>query len=274
MSSPVAPYDPTAAAGSSTAGEPVDIWGLGKTAQSPVFTGVVNQPFAGQSAGQQRQMLEAEGLQIPRGGYGPQFVTAEEAMGQLPQLYATNRAGYIALQQKLYAGGFYGQASPQSIGLGAYTQTTVAAYRAAVLAAVQSANSKTPITFDELLDQNAARPQAKTTHPGFVAQYSDPQTVAALAQRAAQTALGRNLDTATVGQFVAEFHRAEQEWNASQKQAALTAASGTDVATTAQPSAEAAAAQFVQKGPMGTEAAGNNLADYVRVLESMVGASP
>ena len=34
--------------------------------------------------------------------------------------------------------------------------------------------------------------------PGFIAQYSGPQTVAAIAQRAAQQALGRNLSTSEV----------------------------------------------------------------------------
>jgi len=270
------PYDPTAGAGSSTAGQPLSIWGLTEDqAKAPVFAGTVSAPFGSLPAGQQRQLAGEEGLRPPEQGYGPQFVTATQAMEQLPKLWNADRAGYVALQQKLYAGGFYGQTSPQSVGVGAYNEQTVAAYRRAVLAAVQHAGSQTPVTFDEILDQNAktGRIGQKPPPPGFVAEYSDPQTVAALAQRAAQTAWGRNMPTAQVAQFVAEYHRAEQAWNAEQKAAAQAAAGGTDVAATARPSAEAAAEQFTHRGAGGTEAAGNSLADYVNVLRSMVGGS-
>ena len=56
-------------------------------------------PFEGQSAAQQRQMLAGEGLRRPAAGYGtpgtPQFVTALDAMQQLPRLFASDRAGYV-----------------------------------------------------------------------------------------------------------------------------------------------------------------------------------
>lgn len=263
------PYVPGAVGSSSDAG-PADIWGLGKRAKNQIFLGTTGgrAPRPGQTAPQPGQPMEDPGAApIPR------FTTALEAMQQLPKLYAANRAGYIALQQKLYRGGFYGQtASPQSIGLGAYNDQTINAYRSAVLKASQFADAATPVTFDELLAQSSGLPPAKKRiQPGFVAQYSDPQVVAALAQRAAQTALGRNLTTVEVQAYVREFHAAEQAWNADQKAAAQTAATGTDVATRQAPSAEAVAEKFVQRGSRGTEASGNRLADYVNVLREMVG---
>lgn|GEM_PF-7001882 len=266
------PYVPGAAGSSSSAG-PADIWGLGDKARASVFLGTVEPPLGGRrDAPAILRANEVEQPAVPASGYGPQFKTALEAMQELPKLYATNRAGYIALQQKLFQAGFYGTTTPQAIGIGAYNQQTVNAYRDAVLAASQLADAKTPVTFDELLAQkNPAAGGARRVQPGFVAQYSDPQTVAALAQRAAQSVLGRDLPTDKVQQFVKEFHAAEQRWNANQKAAAGTARTGKDAAVTSAPSADAAAAQFVTRGARGTEATGNRLAEYFNVLRGMVG---
>jgi hypothetical protein len=272
-----APYDPNAAAAasSSSSSGPADIWGLGTKADSRIFLGVNQPPLDGRRDAP--AIFRANEVPMPKpppGGYGPQTRSALEAMQELPKLYAANRAGYIALQQRLYQSGFYGSASPQAIGVGSYNEQTVAAYRAAVLAAAQLADSGTPVTFDELLDQKdpaAAGRAQKQVQPGFIAQYSDPQTVAAIAQQSAQAALGRNLSTAEVKTFVAEFHQAEQRWNSNQKTAAQTAAGGKDTATTPAPSASAAADQFVQQGGRGTEATGNRLADYAGIIESLVG---
>lgn len=270
-----APYDPTkAAAGSSSDAGPADIWGLGKNAKSPVFLGTVEAPFGGaRNAPQIARANEVPMPKVPAGGYGPKFTTALEAMQQLPKLYASNRAGYIALQQKLYQAGFYGSTDPKAIGVGAYNAQTVNAYRSAVLAASQLADSKTPVTFDELLGQKnpAAGGGPPKVQPGFIAQYSDPQTVAAIAQQAAQTTLGRNLSTAEVQAYVREFHAAEQRWNANQKAAQTTAATGTDASASTAPSAQASAEQFVQQGTRGTEATGNRLDDYYNSLRNLVG---
>lgn len=271
-----APYNPSAAgAGSSTDAGPTDIWGLGTKGKSPVFLGTVEAPFGGRKdAPAIFRANEATPPPPPAGGYGPQFTTALEAMQQLPKLYAANRAGYIALQQKLFDAGFFGTTDARSIGVGAYNAQTVNAYRSAVLAASQLADSKTPVTFDELLAQKnpaAGGHRAKQVQPGFVAQYSDPQTVAAIAQQAAQTSLGRNLSTGEVQAYVAEFHKAEQSWNANQKAAATTAQGGHDAATTSAPSAQATADSYMHQGGRGVEATGNKLADYANVLRGLVG---
>lgn len=273
MSSPVPPYVPGDAGSSSSAG-PQDIWGLGERAKAPVFLGTVEAPFGGRrDAPAILRANEVEQPPMPKSGaYGPQFTSAVEAMQELPKLYATNRAGYIALQQKLFRAGFYGAATPQSIGIGAYNAQTVNAYRSAVLAASQLADAKTPVTFDELLAQrNPAAGGDTAIQPGFIAQYSDPQTVAAIAQQAAQTALGRNLSTAEVKAYVAEFRSAEQRWNADRKAAEGTSRAGKDTQVTSAPSAQAAADSYVQRGARGTEATGNKLADYVNVLRGLVG---
>lgn len=310
MSSP-APYNDAAAkaaaaaaSGSATTTGPEDIWGLGKNANGQVFLGTITPPpmpqpggvavgpyapgrgprpdggipavGAGPYSGSGGPGALPSGLAVALGqaGYGgepqPKFITAEEAMQQLPRLWAADKAGYTALQQKLYRAGFYGPNPPATWG--ALDQDTVNAYRTAVLRAVQLAEAKTPVTFEELLAQDGLGPgQAKKPTPGFIAQYSDPQTVAGIAQRAAQTALGRNLDPAQVKAFVAEFHAAEQRWNASSKAAAQTSATGQDAQVTSAPSAEAAADQLVHRGGLGNEAAGNNLADMFGVLQQMVG---
>lgn len=279
-------YDPAAAAaaaaGSSSSGGPADIWGLGDKKDSRIFVGTYQDPFNKARTGPRSPGFEqANEVPTPKNPYtdkaldtGPNYATALEAMQELPKLYATNRAGYIALQQRLYQAGFYGSASPNAVGIGSYNEQTVSAYRQAVLSAAQLVDSGTPVTFDELLDQKdpaaAARGQ-KQIQPGFVAQYSDPQTVAAIAQQAAQTTLGRNLSTDEVKAFVAEFHTAEQKWNSNQKAAGTTAAAGKDTSQTSAPSAPAAADQFVQQGGRGTEAAGNKMADYVNVIRQLVG---
>lgn len=269
-------YDPAAAAaaGSSSSAGPADVWGLGTKADSRILLGVNEPPLGGRKDAPAILRANEVTMTPPPGGYGPQTKSALEAMQELPKLYATNRAGYIALQQRLYSAGFYGSASPQNVGIGSYNDQTVSAYRAAVLAAAQLADAGQPVTFDELLDQKdpaaAARGQ-KQIQPGFVAQYSDPQTVAAIAQQAAQTTLGRNLSTDEVKAFVAEFHTAEQKWNSNQKAAGTTAAAGKDTSQTSAPSAPAAADQFVQQGGRGTEAAGNKMADYVNVIRQLVG---
>jgi hypothetical protein len=268
-------YDPgaaAAAAASSSSAGATDIWGLGDKADSRILLGV-NQPPLGADRRGGDAVLVANGVQPPAGGYGPQTKSALEAMQELPKLYATNKAGYIALQQRLYSAGFFGSASPQAIGIGSYNQQTVNAYRSAVLAAVQLGDSGTPMTFDELLDQkdpSAAARAKKPIQPGFISEFSDPATVAAIAQQSAQQALGRNLTTEEVKSFVAEFHQQEQRFNNNRKAAAQTAATGADASTEGAPSAQAAADQYVQQGGRGVEATGNRLADFAGILEGMV----
>jgi hypothetical protein len=278
-------YDPAAAAAagsSSSSAGATDIWGLGDKADSRIFLGTYDNPYNKARTGARSPGFE-QANQIPRpknpysGGElatGPNYATALQAMQELPKLYATNKAGFIALQQRLYRSGFYGSTSPGNIGWGVLLPQTINAYRSAVLAATQLAASGTPVTFDELLDQKdpaaAARAQ-KQVQPGFVSQFSDPQTAAAIAQQAAQTALGRNLTTAEVTSFVTELHTLEQRWNSNQKTAAQSAAGGKDVATTPAPSAQALADKYVQQGHRGTEATGNRLADYAGIIEQLVG---
>jgi hypothetical protein len=270
-------YNPGAAAASVSSAGAADIWGLGTKRNAAVLAGVVEGSFGGGRRG--RDIARANDFEIATSGpnaEGPKFGTAEQAMQSLAQLYSTDKAGYIALQQQLYRAGFYGSASPQSIGLGAYTDQTVNAYREAVLKAAQLNAAGQPMTIDEILGQQDAAAVArlnapKRVEPGFISQYSDPETVAAIAQRAAQEALGRNLSTSEVTSYVKEFHAAEQRWNADRKAAGATAAKGTDVTAPIQPSAQATAETFAERGSRGTEATGNRLADYVNVLRGMVG---
>jgi hypothetical protein len=275
-------YVPSAA--STATGGPTDIWGLGDQAKSTLFVGATTPGALGTGAAGERlarandqQTSDPNAPNYYDRGHNV-YKSAEDAMAELPKLYASDRAKYIALQQRLYDAGFYGSASPNSIGLGAYTAQTVNAYRAAVMAATQAYASGTPTTFEEILSQQdpaaAARKEAagrKAIVPGFVAQYSDPETVAAIAQRAAQEALGRNLSTAEVTAYVKEFHAAEQKWNANVKSSQQTAGKGHDTAVQTAPSAEATAQEFTHRGPRGVEAGGNKMADYVNVLRGMVG---
>jgi hypothetical protein len=297
-------YDPNAAADAAGAGDsssssgPADLWGLGPKAKSPVFTGITTPqwptgPGAGASPGSPaaaREQTEADqhpGLNgAPTAGSAaaaraqtesdlnpagqPKFRSALEMMQQLPRLFASNPAGYRALQQRLYMAGYYGATPPRMWG--AYDPDTISAYRSAVLAATQFADSETPVSFDEMLAQNAASGgPAQAAKRGFIAQYSDPAAVAGIAQRAAQSSLHRNLTAQEVRAFVNEFHAAEKSWNSNQKTAEVTSAGGQDATTTQAPSAEAAAEAYVQRGAEGAEAGGERLGSYVQVLQQLVG---
>ena len=288
-------FDPNKSAGSATTGGSADIWGVGDKGSASVLRGVTEpQDTSGLGTGRMSAANayaniggapsnatrdKAGNITGINPGYGvPQYSSVNDMMSELATLYSTDRAAYIALQQKLYKAGFYGSTPAQSIGIGVYNDQTINAYRNAVLNAAQLNQAGNPVTFNELLAQEnpavAARDKAagqKAIQPGYMAQYSDPQTVAAIAQSAAQQTLGRNLSTAEVGQFTKAFHQQEQQWNSNRKAAALTAAKGKDVTVQDQPSAQAAAAQFTEQGSRGTEAQGNRMADYVGVLERMLG---
>lgn len=274
-----------AAAGSSSSSGPADLWGLGTRATSPVFTGLSTasgsgpgapgsmgpyapgtEPASAGSAAAARAQTEAD--LHPAGE--PRFRSALEMMQQLPRLFASDPAGYRALQQRLFLAGYYGATPPRLWG--AYDPDTISAYRSAVVAATQFADAETPVSFDEMLTQGAAGGgPAEAAKRGFIAQYSDPAAVAGIAQRAAQSSLHRNLTAQEVRAFVSEFHSAEKSWNSGQKTAEATSAGGQDATTTQAPSAEAAAEAYVQRGAEGTEAGGERLGSYVQVLQQMVG---
>jgi hypothetical protein len=173
-------------------------------------------------------------------------------------------------QQKLYAAGFYGSAKPTDVAWGTWDLATGAALKSAFSAAVQVAASGAPVTFDEYL---TGLGQAKTaaqsgigTGP-LVVQHEDPKAVAGMLQQAAQASLGRDLSDAEVEHFISEYKAAEDAYYKGRKVA--TDATGGRVDVT-QPNLQAQAESFVQGGH-GTEAAGNNMADYVKALESMLG---
>lgn len=269
-----------AGAASSSGSGATDIWGLGARYNDPVFWGVLGTgqsslgggPAVAPTAG---SPAAAQLANNPTGPYSPQsnvYKTATQAMAQLPVLYASDAQGYLGMQQRLYKAGFYGTSAANTIAWGAYDTATIDAYRRAVLAAAQLSASGAPVTFSELLDQNArnvaanlagAPPQPRTYT------LTDPALVAGTAQKAAQDTLGRNLSAEEVQTFVQSYANEER----TRQQAAYDAQvkGGTVVGQDITQQALGAEATRYAKTTHPTEYHAQQLAGYVAALEGLVG---
>jgi len=189
-------------------------------------------------------------------------------------LYGSDPKQYLQLQQALYAAGFYGSTPASSIPWGSDPQgTTYDAYKKVLIATQQAQAAGFNITPTEMLSDAVARHKAATAgaqvpKPGLVIQQSDPAVLRGLVQQAAQEALGHNLSKDEVNGFVESFHRQEAAY--SQKAYAAQQNSTGATFQLTQPDASAQAKEFVEGGHP-TEAGGNRLADYVGVIQSLLG---
>lgn len=192
------------------------------------------------------------------------------------QLYGTDPQAYLQFQQALFAAGFYGSASASSIPWGSDPQgTTYDAWKKVLIASQQAQSAGIDITPDELLTDAVKRHQAAQKGIGIpksplVIQQTDPATLRGIAQQAAQDALGRNLSTDEVNQFVEAYHRQEAAISKQTYQASQDTSGGTHVINNlTDGSAKAQAEEMVEKAHP-VEAGANRLAQYVGVLQQLL----
>lgn len=184
-------------------------------------------------------------------------------------LFGSDPKAYLAFQQALFAGGFYGAASAKSIPWGSDPAgATYDAWKRVLSAAQQAQAAGIRLTPDEVLARGAqagtSGPQAKAP---MVIQTTDPALLAGLVQRAAQDALGRNLSKAEVDSFVQSFHNQERAYSQKRYQAEQNTTGASFELSS--PDASAQAQQFVEQGHP-AEAANNMEADYIGVLQRML----
>lgn len=263
------PTDSTTVSGST------DIYGLGDLAQQEIILRDAYIHSAavgrGKSAAWQRSFAQANDQ--------PEYGQNRAVPGTVQDSYIafirmsqdpSKAQEYFGWQQKLFAAGFYGSAKPSDVAWHTWDLATGAALKAAFSAAVQVSASGAPITFDEYLTGLAGAKQASAagapTGP-LVIQHEDPTAVAGMLQQAAQASLGRDLSDAEIEHFLSEFASAETAYYKQGNEAQN--ATGGQFSMT-KPDLAGRAEAYVQ-GEHGTEAAGNNMADYVKALESMLG---
>jgi hypothetical protein len=190
-------------------------------------------------------------------------------------LFGSDPKGYLAFQQALFAGGFYGDASPKSIPWGADPNgSTANAWKRVLIAAQQAQAAGLGLTPDDILargvqGRKAADAGMPASKAPLVIQTTDPAVLSGLVQQAAQAALGRNLDPGEVQKFITSFHMQEEAYSR-QRYKAEQDASGTGATyRLSQPDASADAQKFVGDAHP-TEAGANDLADYVGVIHSLL----
>lgn len=225
-----------------------DIWGLGDLYGKSVLLGTTPTELPGSRMGLGDQTL----------GQTPNYGTTQSYMQHVIDLWAAqdeerqkfpNRlTTYEQLQRALWQAGFYGQTSLDSIHVGQWTSQTQSALIGALGNYEQLAKGgKLPLTFSEFLNQNAVMGQDGGQNSGgsnssspapFQANLADPNTIRAVAQNAAQQALGRSLSDDELSKFV-------QQFQAEQTAAERTAYNGTGTVT--QPDLSSEAASFVQQ---------------------------
>lgn len=206
-----------------------------------------------------------------RAARAPSLGLPEDLLKNPVKLFATDKKAYIGLQRAMFAAGFYGSASAESIRFGADLTATQKAWLGVLTATAQAQAAGHELTPDDVISQSIEGRAAGET-PGEadpeIIQLSDPRLIAGTAQKAAQSALGRNLDDGEIKSFIAHF-QAEQSAYSKKRFAASQAKDGGSLTLT-EPDLGAAATAAVEEGH-GTEIAANNMADYIGVLERMLG---
>lgn len=265
-------WDPSQSGGSSTTTAATTLWDLGGLDKSkPITIGYGSKTEAKRVAGSSLDPYDRETAQST--ATSPSLGLPADLVKQPITLYSTDAKAYLAFQQALYAGGFYGSMSTQSIPWGSDpTGATFDAWKRVLIAAQQAQSAGLSITPQQVLERGIQ--QRKDAGTGavpkapLVIQTTDPATLTGLVQRAAQDALGRNLSKEEVGKFIASFHSQEQAFSRKKYAAEQDTTGKTFEFTSPDPTAQAT--EFVEGGHP-TEAGGNKLADYVGVLQQLIG---
>jgi len=179
-----------------------------------------------------------------------------------------------ALQDQLYAGGFYKKAAPQIVR-GQADDDTAAAWNDLIGLTARAAQKR---TLSEVLDEAVAaggglKPgvagsaAAKAGRAPFSPTVTNPDDIRDVAQKTAKTVLGRGFSDAELARFVGAYQQMETGAQAQDYQA--TAAGGTTVqAPTMQAAAEA---QARQQAPV--EAGAHDLANVFDMFSQIIGGA-
>jgi len=262
--------DAAAAGATDTSTAKTDIWDLGDLAKRVL---VVSRGSKGRGTGTASNKLDPYDREYAESGSGPSSASAADLIKQPISLYSSDPAAYLALQRALYAGGFFGSTDAKNIPWGQYTDATLAAWRRVLTATAQAQDAGQSLTPEDILRRGVEGYQAvgeePKKKPALVIDYTDPEAVASTLQQAAQNSLGRNLSDDEIKHFVSEFRAAESAYQTKVYNAQTSEKSGVRVEAD-RPSLEAQAQQEVKEG-RGTEIAANDMADYVRVIEQLLG---
>lgn len=128
----------------------------------------------------------------------------------------SNPQFFAQYQEQLYASGFYGSSKPR---WGVYTTSDAAAMKKALqsYAGIVNPNDPNPVTFADYLDHAMSQVGANggfgggggSTRAPLTISYTDPAELHETLQSAAQSALGRNLNSDELNKFVSAFHGKE-----------------------------------------------------------------
>jgi hypothetical protein len=183
-------------------------------------------------------------------------------------LQASNPALYKQYQQQLYKAGYYGSSKPI---YGTYTgrdgqaiQQMLQDYEATDSARVSNGLGRlTPVDYlaDTIKKGGSALANGGVTRQPLTIQYTDPETLKATLQSAAQDGLGRNLTDKELTTFVSKFH--------GQEAAAQTGAYNNDTSIT--PPDAGADAQALVTNQHGPEHDQKLAAGYLDSINQMLG---
>lgn len=284
-------YNPFAGADTTTAGGGTsgDNFGLGSLINQQIVTKVARPtPNSPNMTPEQRDALNAQGsLSTNEGSTGksPEPIVhsagAEDFMQQVASLAATDPQTLANYQIQMWKSGLYGNVDLSDISLGHWTTDTASAFKK-VLSGYKQADALGGLTsqqksvFDYLGDLSgtpvgkAAKDLAGPAPVTTVNNFTDPNSVSAAAQSAAQSALGRNLSDKEIEKFVTEFHAVQANYNKTYNSAQQDTKGGTFNLT--QPDLSSQAQAFAQSSNP-NEAAANKASDYVVALQQMLGVT-
>lgn len=199
----------------------------------------------------------------------PPTLSKPEDQLKLPVKYfSKDPKAYREFQRGLFEAGYYGSKSWESIA-GAALDETLTAWGKVLVATAQAQATGEPLTPADIIQRAIeGRRSALKDKPAepVIRQHEDPHAVAGIIQQAAQASLGRNLSQAEVEHFVSEYRAAEDAYYRTAEHAAVTPG----VSDLTKPDLQSRAEDFVTAGH-GTEAAANDMSDYVGALENLLG---
>ena len=139
----------------------------------------------------------------------PQGTTANEFYKQFVTNSQKNQTAYIAQQKAMYNAGFYGSNKP---AYGSYGPADDNAMKAALQSYSPVQSVHPGLSFNQYLDQLKAAGAGKIAGPKrapLTISYTDPETLKATLNSAAENALGRGLTKHELDAFVGAFHSKE-----------------------------------------------------------------
>lgn len=264
-------YNPYGAANDSTTVNGIaDIFNLDQIGSKEVPLALATRGSFGPAAlphGVYRDQF-AQANDMPAGGpIGPVSDTIKNIVLLYAQRAYTSPQEYTALQQTLFAGGFYGNKKATDITWGSWGTDTKDALVQALVDTAQLSEAGAPITFsDYIKDRADKRSKLGTPAQTEVNQYTDPAAVVQSAKDAATHALGRELTAKEAQGFESYFHSQERAYNVEANAASEGAAPVVDVS---RPDLGAEAQQYVESH-YGHELGAQRGADYITALHQLL----